>query len=99
MTVPNALNLLTPTEDQESMREESLNLKLKYPWQRAVFDALTELDADCVSDKVTLAEKALSKRLGEKPSDLLERLALRDALVALRIVFPAIKWKADSQQE
>jgi len=71
--------------------QEPLDLNLKYPWQQAVFDALTEFHADRVDDKITLAERAISRRLRERPADLVERLALRDALVALHTVFPGIK--------
>lgn len=62
---------------------------LKYPWQRAVLDAFTEMRSESLPLKVNAAEHAISERLDDPAlTDLDERGALRDALNALRVLFP-----------
>jgi len=70
------------------MPEAPLDPKPKYPWQQAVLDALIEYHADRIRDKIIAAEKAISGRLRQRPTDLEELLALRDASSTLQIVFP-----------
>lgn len=72
------------------MRRARLDSNLKYPWQEAVRDALTEYHTDQIPDKVTAGERAISERRRQSPTDIHELLALRDALFALQIVFPGI---------
>ena len=62
---------------------------LRYPWQQTVLDALVEYPP--VSDKIDAAERAICARLRQRLTEAHEMLALRDALVALEIVFPEIK--------
>jgi hypothetical protein len=56
---------------------------LKYPWQRAVLDALREFKPERLVDKITVAERAVSERLVQEPADPDEQLALRGAVIAL----------------
>lgn len=73
----------------EIIRVETRDSKLKYPWQRAVFDALVEYDPDHLQDMIIAADSAIVRRLLQKPTELDELIALRDAFSALRIVGPA----------
>lgn len=78
------------------MLEAPLDAKLKYPWQQAVLDALFEYHADRIRDTITSAERAISGRLLQSPTDPEELLALRDALFVLQVVFPKIKPQVES---
>lgn len=63
--------------------------ELKYPWQKLVFDVFVELRPERLADKVSVAERALLARLRDPvPPDKDERIALNDALRALRVLFP-----------
>jgi hypothetical protein len=58
---------------------------LKYPWQQAVLDAFLEPHQENLFRKVNVAERAISARLLESdPFELDERIALGEALLALR---------------
>ena len=70
------------SKDVRRMRRASLDSNLKYPWQEAVRDALTEYHTDQIPDKITAAERAISERRRQSPTDVHELLALRDALFA-----------------
>jgi len=72
----------------EIIRVEPRDSKPKYPWQRAVFDALVEYDPDHLQDMIIVADSAIVRRLLQKPTELDELVALRDAFSALRIVCP-----------
>jgi hypothetical protein len=62
---------------------------VKYPWQQLVLDALIELRPECIPLRVTAAERAISARLCEDGTpEIEERIALRDALRSLRVLFP-----------
>lgn len=62
---------------------------LKYPWQQLVFDAFMEPDAGKTPWKINLAERAISVRLRDFSScELDERVALREALLALHRLLP-----------
>ena len=78
------------------MRDAPLDPRLKYPWQNAVLDALIEYHADRIRDKVSAAERAISERQRQRPTDLQELVALRESLIALQMVFPEIKPKIES---
>lgn len=69
--------------------------QLKYPWKQAVLDALIEYRADLIRDKLTTAERVISERLTFKALDLEELVALREAWVALQMVFPETKLKIE----
>jgi hypothetical protein len=56
---------------------------LKYPWQEAVLDALRQDEPKGLPDKIKAAERSLSERLVQDPTDPDERLALRGAVIAL----------------
>jgi hypothetical protein len=71
------------------MRVAPIDSNLKYPWQRAVLDALIEYPP--LRQKISAAENAISGRLVERPGDPQEMLALGDAMFALQIVFPETK--------
>jgi hypothetical protein len=64
---------------------------IRYPWQEFVVRAFLEFHRERLQGKVNIAERAISQRLGEgldEALDLEERLALRDALIALRVLIP-----------
>jgi hypothetical protein len=73
------------------MREAPLDPVLKYFWQQAVFDALIEYHPDRLRDKVAEAERAITGRLLQKPTDPHEVLALRDAWLCLQTLFRTSK--------
>jgi hypothetical protein len=79
------------------MRLEPSETNLTYPWQQTVLEALIEYPP--VRDKINAAEGAISARLCQKPSDGEETVALRDALVALQIVFPEIEPRAECSEQ
>ena len=58
----------------------------KYPWRRPVLDAILEPDPERQLAKIISAERAISARLFEKPTDPDEELALQDALCALKVL-------------
>lgn len=78
------------------MRGIPVDPHLRYPWQQTVLEALVEYPP--VPDKIEAAEGAISSRLCEKPTEAQELLALRDAVFALRIVFPEINPIAESAE-
>jgi hypothetical protein len=58
---------------------------LTYPWQQAVLDAFLELHPKDLPGRINVAERAISSRLLEAdPFELGERIALGEALLALR---------------
>ena len=65
-----------------------MDAAIKYPWQQFVVDAFLEFKAEPLESKVATAERAISQRLRERPADLEEQLALRDALIALKTLTP-----------
>lgn len=71
---------------------------MKYPWQQAVLDALMEYRADLIRDKLTTAERAISQRVRQRPLDPEELVALREALIALQMVFPETKLKIETPE-
>jgi hypothetical protein len=75
------------------MREAPLDPNLKYAWQQVVLDALIEYPP--VRYKIDSAERAISGRLCQKPTDPQEVRALGDALFALQIVFPEARPKVE----
>jgi hypothetical protein len=70
------------------MPDRSAVPQMKYPWQKAVFEALVEYDFEKVPPKIGAAERAISERLVEGPGELDEQVALRDSSAALRLIFP-----------
>ncbi len=63
--------------------------EVKYPWQQFVMDAFVELRPESLPAKINAAERAISARLCEPNTpDIEERIALRDALRSLRVLFP-----------
>jgi hypothetical protein len=64
---------------------------LKYSWQQAVLDALTELRPERLQLKVGAAQRAIAVRLRDpNPPDLNEQLALQDASRSLHVLFPEV---------
>jgi hypothetical protein len=60
--------------------------EIKYPWQQLVLDAFLAT-RDSLSMKINIAERAIAARLAERQQpDLTERIALDDALRALRVL-------------
>lgn len=77
----------SPADAPDSQRNghESNSSNLKYPWQQAVLDAFLEPHPANLPRKVNVAERAISARLLEAdPFQLDERIALGEALLALR---------------
>jgi hypothetical protein len=62
-----------------------LGFELKYSWQELVVQAFLEPHAENVPQKIAVAEHAISRRLLDPaPFEAEERLALGEALLALR---------------
>jgi hypothetical protein len=78
------------------MRGTPIDPHLRYPWQQTVLEALVEYPP--LRNKIEAAEGAISSRLCEKPTEAQELLALRDAVFALRIVFPETAPIAESAE-
>ena len=83
--------LETPAEDfPESQPEAKDTEDLKYPqWQSVLAEALIEVDASRVKERIAVAETAIVNRLQtilQEPDNRAERLALADALSSLRIL-------------
>lgn len=75
----------SPAAENGSRPPADREVKVKYPWQQAVLDAFLEPHAKNLSRKINVAERAISARLLESdPFDLEERIALGEALLALR---------------
>jgi hypothetical protein len=62
--------------------------KLKYPWQRPVFNALVAYESAHLPERVIAADCAIVSRLLQNPMDLEELSALRDSFSALRLIYP-----------
>lgn len=59
---------------------------IKYPWQQAVLDAFMSAPRD-LATKINIAERGISARLAQPDAmDLAERIALKDALRALKVL-------------
>jgi hypothetical protein len=84
------------TERLDTMQETPLDPNLKYSWQQAVLDAFVEFHPGRMREKLDAAERAISGRLLQRPTDSYEVLALRDALSALQILFRENKLKVES---
>jgi hypothetical protein len=69
------------------MQEAHSDPNLQYAWQQALLDAFIEFHPEQMREKLTAAERAISARLLQKPTDPHEVQALRDALLALRTLF------------
>lgn len=70
---------------------------LKYPWQQAVLDAFLEPHPQNLPRRINVAERAISSRLLEAdPFELDERIALGEALLALRRL---IREQSPAEQE
>ena len=72
---------------------------IKYRWQRSVLDAFLALP-ESLPSKINTAERAISVRLMERVEPPVEeRLALHDALRALRILIGETPSKTVRQQK
>jgi hypothetical protein len=58
--------------------------EIKYPWQQLLLDAFLT-PSEFLPSKIIKAERAIADRLKDEP-DVSERLALIDALNALRVL-------------
>jgi hypothetical protein len=64
---------------------------ITYPWQQTMLDAFTTFREELPS-KINAAEKAIAARLIDKSQpDVHERIALNDALRALRVLVEETK--------
>jgi hypothetical protein len=71
--------------DPQALAAGGPDLNLKYPWQRLVVEAFLERRPDRLPRKVSIAERGLSTRLLDpEPFDADERIAIGEALLALR---------------
>lgn len=61
--------------------------RTRYSWQEPVLELLTERHAERLSSKINAAERAICRRLRERPSQREELLALKDALHAIQILY------------
>jgi hypothetical protein len=60
--------------------------EIKYPWQQCVLDAFLALP-DSLAAKINIAERVIAARLMDsQQADLDERIALKDALRALKVL-------------
>lgn len=67
--------------------------EIKFPWQQFVLDAFLA-PQNSLPAKINIAEKAIAARLkDEQQPDLDERIALKDALRALRVLLGEAKPK------
>jgi hypothetical protein len=69
----------------------TVDYSIKYPWQQFVVEAFLEFHPKQLTGKLNIAERAISQRLAASLGgalDLEEQLALRDALIALRVLMP-----------
>lgn len=86
---PNLEPLTVIARQSPTVNRNAPKPKLRYPWQRLVFGAFMEPNAEKVPGKVNIAERAISLRLLDpSPCELDERIALREALLALRRLLP-----------
>src|SRR5258708_4201366 len=78
---PTDNNSLEPQPEAEEIED------LKYPqWQAVLAEALMEVDASRVNERIAVAEAAINSRLQtimSEPDNRAERVALADALVSL----------------
>lgn len=61
--------------------------RTRYPWQEPVLEVLTEHRGEHLAPKINAAERAICRRLRERPSEREELLALKDALHAIQILY------------
>lgn len=86
-----------PQEKSGSQPSELYESNMKYPWQQAVLDAFLEPHPANLPRKINIAERAISSRLLESdPFELDERIALGEALLALRRL---MREQADARSE
>ncbi len=65
---------------------------LRYPWQQLVLDAFREPHLDKALLRINVAERAISERLVDpNPFELAERLAIGEALLALRRLLAQVR--------
>jgi hypothetical protein len=82
------------------MLEGDLVLHIKYPWQQVLLEAFMEFNSKQLPSKIDAAQRAISARLSDvSPADLDERLALRDALRSLHVLFPTAGVEAGEEEE
>jgi hypothetical protein len=74
-------------------------VELKYPWQQFLMDAFLALP-ESLPAKINIAERAIAARFLERNEpDVDERLALDDALRALRVLMGETPSKTVQQQK
>ena len=63
------------------------NSRSWYSWEKAVLEVLTETRREYLVTKISAAERAICKRLRDRPNDREELMALKDALHAIQILY------------
>ncbi|HZP32107.1 MAG TPA: response regulator [Candidatus Acidoferrales bacterium] len=87
-------------EARHVLPETETTPKMKYPWQQAVLDAFMEFRPQYLPGKVNAAERAIDARLCDaNAADLDERMALRDALRSLHVLFPGAEPKKEREKK
>jgi hypothetical protein len=81
------------------VEEAAVNPDVKYPWQEFVLDAFLEVESQSLQEKVNIAQRAISQRLRENPTDPEEYVALRDGLRALGTLIPKKVRETTAEQQ
>lgn len=102
ISFPNLEMLIVVTKESVAIGSEDAQEtgfpSVKYPWQRLVFDAFLGSDPRGLPGRINIAERAIAARLRDStPPELDERIALREALLALRRLLRGID--AERQDE
>ncbi|PYU23798.1 MAG: hypothetical protein DMG30_10665 [Acidobacteria bacterium] len=72
---------------------------IKYPWQQPVLDAFLA-PSNSLPLKISIAEGAIAARLTDpQQTDLTERIALNDALRALRVLLEETKRRPEQPED
>jgi hypothetical protein len=73
--------------------------EIKYPWQQSVLGAFLA-PRDSLPPRVNIAERAIAARLTDpQQTDLAERIALNDALRALRVLLEEAKRRPEQRED
>jgi len=73
--------------------------EIRYSWQQSVLDAFLA-PRDFLPPKVNIAEQAIAARLTDpQQTDLTERIALNDALRALRVLLQEAKRRPEQRED
>jgi hypothetical protein len=96
-----AFTRLTDTSPAQSPSERiSLEPRVKYDWQKIVYDAFMEPHVENMLLKINAAERAISSRLLDpEPFETDERIALGEALLSLRRMLGLVNEEAEGESD